>query len=131
MKRTQPLLPMGLGYAEGVTHDHVRHGTTTLPAALNVANGEVTSRVREQHRQQEFQDVLRQIDKQPLQRAGSGNITTPAPRRSNGRRLSIQSRKASKASQNVFPRQDTLDRWKVAGASPLPTQAPAWRPSPE
>ena len=28
--RTQPALPMGLGYSEGYTHDRVRHGTTTL-----------------------------------------------------------------------------------------------------
>ena len=32
---------MGLGYVEGVTHDYVRHGTTTLFAALNVLNGAV------------------------------------------------------------------------------------------
>ena len=24
------MLPMGLGYVEGVAHDYVRHGTTTL-----------------------------------------------------------------------------------------------------
>src|SRR5262245_28846643 len=30
LERTQPLLPMGLGYVEGVTHDYYRHGTTTL-----------------------------------------------------------------------------------------------------
>ena len=30
-------LPMGLGYAEGYTHDYVRHGTTTLFAALDIA----------------------------------------------------------------------------------------------
>ena len=30
LNRTQPVLPMGLGYVEGVTHDYVRHGTTTL-----------------------------------------------------------------------------------------------------
>ena len=29
LNRTQPTLPMGLGYAEGYTHDYVRHGTTT------------------------------------------------------------------------------------------------------
>jgi putative transposase len=29
LDRTQPLLPMGLGYVEGVTHDYIRHGTTT------------------------------------------------------------------------------------------------------
>jgi putative transposase len=37
LERTQPLLPMGLGYVEGVTHNYVRHGTTTLFAALNLA----------------------------------------------------------------------------------------------
>ena len=39
LERTQPVLPMGLGYLEGVTHDYFRHGTTTLFAALDVANG--------------------------------------------------------------------------------------------
>ncbi|WP_211288269.1 hypothetical protein [Xanthomonas theicola] len=28
LQRTQPVLPMGLGYVEGITHDYVRHGTT-------------------------------------------------------------------------------------------------------
>ena len=41
LERTQPILPMGLGYVEGITHDYVRHGTTTLFAALDLANGEV------------------------------------------------------------------------------------------
>ena len=41
LERTQPMLPMGLGYVEGVTHDYKRHGTTTLFAALNVLNGAV------------------------------------------------------------------------------------------
>jgi Homeodomain-like domain len=35
LERTQPVLPMGLGYVEGITHDYVRHGTTTLFAALD------------------------------------------------------------------------------------------------
>jgi transposase len=39
LERTQPMLPMGLGYLDGVTHDYVRHGTTTLFAALNTGNG--------------------------------------------------------------------------------------------
>ena len=34
LDRTQPMLPLGLGYVEGMTHDYVRHGTTTLYAAL-------------------------------------------------------------------------------------------------
>jgi len=64
LERTQPLLPMGLGYVEGVTHDYVRHGTTTLFAALDVANGQVISRVQTHHRHQDFLDFLRQIDRQ-------------------------------------------------------------------
>lgn len=38
--RIQPMLPLGLGYVEGVTHDYVRHGTTTLFAALDIATGD-------------------------------------------------------------------------------------------
>ena len=38
LERTQPILPLGLGYIEGITHDYVRHGTTTLFAALDIAN---------------------------------------------------------------------------------------------
>ena len=38
LERTQPVLPMGLGYVEGVTHDYIRHGTTTLFAALDIAS---------------------------------------------------------------------------------------------
>lgn len=64
LERRQPVLPMDLSYVEGITHDYVRHGTTTLFAALDVANGQVISRVRAQHRHQEFLDFLRQIDKQ-------------------------------------------------------------------
>src|SRR5881396_358260 len=62
LDRTQPLLPIGLGYVEGVTHDYVRHGTTTLFAALNVASGQVLTQCRRHHRHQEFLDFLRQID---------------------------------------------------------------------
>ncbi len=36
LNRTQPLLPMILGSVEGVTHDTIRHGTTTLFASLDV-----------------------------------------------------------------------------------------------
>ena len=62
LERTQPMLPMGLGYAEGVTHDYVRHGTTTLFAALDVANGGVLTDCQPRHRHQEFLTFLRQID---------------------------------------------------------------------
>jgi transposase len=62
LNRTQPVLPMGLGYVEGVTHDYIRHGTTTLFAALDVATGEVLTQCKRRHRHQEFLDFLRHID---------------------------------------------------------------------
>jgi hypothetical protein len=46
LERTQPLLPTGLGYVEGVTHDYIRNGTTTLFAALDVAAGEALTQCR-------------------------------------------------------------------------------------
>ena len=62
LERTQPLLPMGLGYVEGVTHDYRRHGTTTLFAALNTATGKVLGQCRPRHRHQEYLNFLRQIE---------------------------------------------------------------------
>lgn len=43
LDRTKPLLPMCLGYVEGVTHDYIRHGTPTPFAALDVATVEVNT----------------------------------------------------------------------------------------
>ncbi len=63
LERTQPMLPMGLGYVEGVTHDYKRHGTTTLFAALDVLSGAVLSTCKPRHRHQEFLSFLREIDK--------------------------------------------------------------------
>lgn len=62
LERTQPLLPLGLGYVEGVTHDYIRHGTTTLFAALDVASGQVIAQCKPRHRHQEFLQFLRYID---------------------------------------------------------------------
>ena len=62
LERTQPMLPMGFGYVEGVTHDYKRHGTTTLFAALNVLNGSVLATCKPRHRHQEFLSFLREID---------------------------------------------------------------------
>lgn len=62
LERTQPVLPLGLGYVEGVTHDYVRHGTTTLFAALDVATGEVMTQCKKRHRHQEYLSFLRHID---------------------------------------------------------------------
>jgi putative transposase len=62
LNRTQPVLPMGLGYVEGVTHDYIRHGTTTLFAALNIATGEVLTACKRRHRHQEYLDFLKHVD---------------------------------------------------------------------
>jgi putative transposase len=62
LNRTQPVLPMGLGYVEGVTHDYVRHGTTTLFAALDIATGAVFTQCKPRHRHQEFLAFLRRLD---------------------------------------------------------------------
>lgn len=62
LERTQPVLPMGLGYVEGITHDYVRHGTTTLFAALDIANGSVLTQCKPQHRHQEYLSFLRHIE---------------------------------------------------------------------
>jgi transposase len=62
LERTQPILPLGLGYSEGVTPDYIRHGTTTLFAALDIANGQVIAQCRQRHRHQEFLSFLKHID---------------------------------------------------------------------
>lgn len=62
LERTQPVLPLGLGYIEGATHDYIRHGTTTLFAALDIANRQVLTQCRPRHRHQEFLGFLRYID---------------------------------------------------------------------
>ena len=63
LDRTQPVLPLGLGYVEGVTHNYIRHGTTTLFAALDIATGEVIAQCKPRHRHQEFLRFLRHIEK--------------------------------------------------------------------
>jgi putative transposase len=62
LERTQPGLPMGLGHAQTITHDYIRHGTTTLFAALNVLNVAVLARCTPRHRHQEFLAFLREIE---------------------------------------------------------------------
>lgn len=62
LERSQPTLPLGFSYAEGYTHDYVRHGTLTLFAALDVAAGGVLAQPKKRHRHQELLQFLRHID---------------------------------------------------------------------
>jgi transposase len=61
LDRTAPMLPMQPGLPERRTHDYVRHGTTTLFAALEIATGKVTATTQPRHRHQEFLRFLKQL----------------------------------------------------------------------
>ena len=62
LDRTQAPLPMKAGRPTTRTHDYVRHGTTTLFAALNVLEGSVIGRCMQRHRHQEFIRFLNTIE---------------------------------------------------------------------
>jgi transposase len=70
LDRTQPILPMTPTQVERGTHDYVRHGTTSLFAALNVATGQVIGKCHTRHRHQEFMKFLDHVDGHAGERAG-------------------------------------------------------------
>ncbi len=61
LERTAPVLPVRPGSPERASFDYVRHGTTTLFAALEVATGKVTEACTDRHRHQEFLRFLKQV----------------------------------------------------------------------
>lgn len=64
LARSQPAFPMMPGMPEKRTHDYVRHGTTSLFAALNVEDGTVIASTHRRHRATEFKKFLTKIDHQ-------------------------------------------------------------------
>jgi transposase len=64
LDRTQPILPLRPGQVERRTHDYIRHGTTSLFAALVVKTGEIIARCQPRHRSIEFRKFLNQINKE-------------------------------------------------------------------
>lgn len=62
LERTQPLLPLRPGIPARQTHDYLRHGTTTLFAALNILDGSIIGDCMPRHRHQEFIRFLQIID---------------------------------------------------------------------
>jgi transposase len=64
LDRSAPVLPMMPGMPERRTHDYVRHGITTLFAALDVVTGEVIGSIHRRHRATEFRKFLAKLDKQ-------------------------------------------------------------------
>jgi transposase len=64
LNRFQPILPMMMGTPERRSHDYVRHGTTSLFAALNMATGQVIGSLHRRHRAAEFKKFLIVIDEE-------------------------------------------------------------------
>ena len=64
LNRFQPVLPMMPATPERRSHDYVRHGTTSLFAALDVASGKVIGSLRQRHRAVEFKKFLIQIEEE-------------------------------------------------------------------
>jgi transposase len=61
LERTAPVLPVRPGHPAAASSDYIRHGTTTLFAALEVATGKVTEACTDRHRHQEFLAFLKQV----------------------------------------------------------------------
>jgi len=62
LDRSQPILPLRPGQIERRTHDYIRHGTTSLFAALNVKTGKIIAEHHRRHRSIEFRKFLDTID---------------------------------------------------------------------
>jgi len=63
LERSAPILPLRPGLAERQSHDYIRHGTSTLFAALEIASGKVTAALKPRHRHQEFLAFLKQVSR--------------------------------------------------------------------
>ena len=79
LARSGPAFPMMPGMPEKRTHDYVRHGTTSLFAAFNTADGTVISSLHRRHRSIEFKKFLTKIDALvPAELASTWSATTTA-----------------------------------------------------
>jgi len=63
LDRSAPILPMRPGQPEKATHDYLRHGTTSLFAALEVATGKATDACYQRHTHAEFLNFLKLVAK--------------------------------------------------------------------
>jgi len=64
LNRFSPVLPMMPGTPERRSHDYLRHGTTSLFAALDMASGKVIGSLHRRHRAAEFKKFLIRIDQE-------------------------------------------------------------------
>ena len=79
LDRSQPVLPMMPGVPERRSHDYVRHGTTDLFAAFNIADGTVISQLRRHHRAAEFKAFLARSTSAGRARGAHGLRLIPTP----------------------------------------------------
>jgi transposase len=63
LDRSAPVLPLMPGVPQRASHDYIRHGTTNLYAALDVASGKLLAEMTPRHRAEEFRRFLNLIDK--------------------------------------------------------------------
>jgi len=64
LDRTRPILPLAPGIPAKQTHDYIRHGTTTLFAALSMLDGTVIGECMPRHRHQEFIKFLNTLNEE-------------------------------------------------------------------
>lgn len=64
LDRTRPVLPLQPHVPERQTHDYIRHGTTTLFAALRLLDGVVIGECHARHRAKEFITFLKRLDRE-------------------------------------------------------------------
>lgn len=128
LDRSQPVLPMMPGMPERRTHDYARHGTTSLFAAFNIADGTVITELHRRHRATEFKKFLTSIDKTVPAELDvhliCDNLAT------HKRPSSTSGLHGARVSTCTSPRPDPpgSTRWN-AGSATSPTNSPAAAPT--
>lgn len=74
LDHTRPLLQLAPHQVERHTHDYVRHGTTSLYAAFDIATGRVIGRTNQKHRAKEYITFLNLIDTRMKSRKNNSEI---------------------------------------------------------
>ena len=64
IERSQPCLPLGIGQIRTKSHDYIRHGTTSLFAALDYATGRVIHQHHRRHTHREWLAFLKEVDRE-------------------------------------------------------------------
>ena len=117
LARSQPAFPMMPGMPEKRTHDYVRHGTTSLFAAFNTADGTVISSLHRRHRTIEFKKFLTKIDAAGPRRPGRAPDLRQLRHPQEPRRQDLAGR-TTRASTCTTPRPTPAGSTRSNGCSP-------------